>query len=68
MTIEEELVHALQIAARPVVAKFAEEWDWDTDLERSVPKWPDAKARLKLIDKALARAAEEKIHKAIQQQ
>lgn len=66
MTIEEELVHALQVAARPVVEKFAEEWDWDTDLERSVPKWPDAKVRLAAIDKALARAAEERIKTAIQ--
>lgn len=65
MTVEEQLVHALQIAARPVLEKFAEEWTWDTDLDRSVPQWPDAKARLKAVDSALARAAEEKIKTAL---
>lgn len=60
-TLEEQLVFALQIAARPVLLKFAEERDYDTDLERMVPKWPDAKRRLLCVDKALARAAEERI-------
>ena len=61
LSTEEQLVHALQIAARPVVEKFANELTWDTDLERSVPQWPDAKARLECIDKALARVSEERI-------
>lgn len=65
-TLEEELVHALSIAARPVVEMASKEWDYDTDLERSVDKYPDMKARLAMIDRALARAAEEKIRRGIQ--